>query len=342
MVKEINAAIAAKIYKDERVLINDMINLESPVFKNERFKERINKEGIAPGTFSAAFREEAIDQGIAKGNKNQRVNELYFVSNGLFVYFPYSEDTQYINYPTTVVSATVDANSAYATHPLCDDATPATYAYCSQSVLVNDAYAEANPTHIVVAGGEAASSYQTTGQNLAVKLGYIKCVNQYDHLISFTQNGGGSEIMFGRIDGYGSYANNGTVISWAGDLMRIDIGRSQIRKKQWIQIQAIWDPNWETDNPQQVLGIYEEDNTNSTVTFTGSVTTKSGNNTIGPIGFTIVGKSKDAIIRIQTMDRAYILTNAASGMDLGHGKIDNWPIWDGRLSVSYSLPLQNW
>lgn len=198
VVEEVNAAIATGYYEDETVLLKDLLNPQlSPIYQFQSFKDRSLAKGFKPEYFKVKFEEEL---GITN-SPNVRTSDMYFDDNGVSIYFPYSEDTQYSTYPITVVAGTVESDQANASHPLCDDLNPTTYAYCSQTVTVNDNYASTNPTHIVGNGGTISENSTNSGScNGAFNLhyGYIKFWTgyQYDKLISFTGNGGGSEMEF--------------------------------------------------------------------------------------------------------------------------------------------------
>ena len=185
-------------------------------------------------------------------------------------------------------------------------------------VLVNDDYAAANPTHrIGVNGIEGETTLfeapplptASTGMS-RVYVGEVICKNQYDKLISFTGNGGGSEIKFCRLSGYLKPVN-GQVTTFE-DIISADISRYKIRKQNWLRLFAIWDASWNIENNEQVFAIYEEDNTNN-VTFNGSLSTtlgtgnsgsSGGASVTGTIGYSITRQSQDDIIRQLKLSRS--------------------------------------
>lgn len=184
IVEEVNAAIATGYYEDETVLIKDLLDpANSPIYQLPSFNERNKSRGFKPGSFKNEFEKEL---GVSFPIK-AKTEDLYYTDNGISIYFPYHEDTQYSTYPVTVLAATVESDRAAAQHPLCDDLNATTFAYCNQTVMVSDDYASVNPTHITGMG--ATVSNNTTNQScqgaIQVKLGYIKVSGrQYDKLIA--------------------------------------------------------------------------------------------------------------------------------------------------------------
>lgn len=114
----------------------------------------------------------------------------------------------------TLVTATADANSG--TGRQWGEKDGISY---SRFVTVDDDYAYNNPTHIVGLNGVEPYAAPTTANGTIaptgpitlpsatreikqVYVGDVRCKKQYDALISFTGNGGGSEITFTRADGF--------------------------------------------------------------------------------------------------------------------------------------------
>lgn len=214
------------------------------------------------------------------------------------------------------------------------------------TVTVNDDYAFGSPTHIVGLRAEPARTGQTTGTEInKVFLGWIRCTKQYDRLVSLTGNGGGSEIKVVRADGYLKLSENQQVTSPEGVISigsEGSIKRRDIRKGNWVRVYAIWDWNWEADNKEQVLGIFEED-TQGEKKIEGSLTTKltKPDNTtteIKPIGYSITVKTQDEIIRNWNISREAFFRDGKN--DQQHGFYDGWPIYDGGSPVSFTLPFE--
>lgn len=312
VVEEVNAAIATGYYEDEIVLLKDLLNpTTSLLYKLQSFKDRSLERGFKLGYFKTRFEEEL---GILK-SPNVRTSDLYFEDNGVSIYFPYSQNTQYSTYPITVVAGTVESDQANAQHPLCDDLNSTTYAYCSQTVTVNDNYAAQNPTHIIGNGGAVIqNSTSSTSCNGAFNLhyGYIKfwTGHQYDKLISFTGNGGGSEMNF-----FVARTNHRNVTTTSETNMGLDltvyVTRKRIRDQNWV---PIWTSVffgtgslWPSHNTNLAFCVFEEDSGNvPTRYFTGTLTSMDANGSFSNI-YSIGAKSNDRIISNNVRDRVWFL-----------------------------------
>ena len=117
------------------------------------------------------------------------------------------------------------------------------------------------------------------------------------------------------------------------------ITRSEIGKHRFVTYSSEWDGDWELDNLNQNLAIFEEDNQNQ-VEVSGSVTTTlkdpSGNATVvGTISFKKIFKSDDALIRQVNMTRASFFP--LNRVDLEDEMQNNWPVRDKGADVSYTL-----
>lgn len=173
-------------------------------------------------------------------------------------------------------------------------------------------------------------------------IGKAKCIEQYDRLISFTSNGGGSEIYFIRGDAYLTQDPNGQITS-PQTSVPVYFKRKEIRAKVWKTIDEIWDSNWEIDNKEQVFGIYEED-TQGSATMSGSVKTTvkdpSGNNVEATVGFSITVKTQDVIIRQLAWNRESFYMYNQGGLNNGCGTISGWTVYGCNTGVSYIMPTQ--
>ncbi len=214
-----------------------------------------------------------------------------------------------------------------------------------------------NPTHIIglngiepyngtVSGGPIANfvpdgPIKLPGAPREIKqvyVGEVRCIKQYDAFISFTGNGGGSEIRFTRADGFLKFADGQVQADMfvSGDKT---ITRSDIGKRRFVTYSSEWDGDWELDNLNQNLAIYEEDNRNS-VEINGSVTTTlkspTGNaNVVGTIGFKGTYKSDDALILQVNLTRASFFP--LNRIDLEGKMQNNWPVRAKSANVSYTL-----
>ena len=258
----------------------------------------------------------------------------------LSIYNPYSDNFRPVNpaddteWPrATLVAADRDANQAPGREPYaCISNT------CFKAVLVDDDYCELQLTHIAQSGGQTAPPPAPPAPINAVLIGKVRCTRQYDHLISFTGNGGGSELRFIRGDAYMKQNSEGQITN-PENLISVDLKRSDIRKKRWKEVNSIWDSNWEPDNLEQVFGIYEED-TEGTKSFSGSIKTTIRAFTIEPFGYNITVKTKDEIIRQLAWQRtSFFHFNNSNISNCG---LDNgFTIYDCGTPVTYTMPVRN-
>ncbi len=386
-IKEVNAAIIAKIYSDQSILLKDMIYPNNGLLlASKSFKNLATTLNVKQGTFANDFwalvskkndpdfsnflagikpgNKEALKQGQKRG-QNVKTNDYDEFGNEIHppevsLYYPYAE--QYINPfdnsgnyspSTSVMTATAEADEGYGWRPIYDNSGNMGYT----QVVINDDYAYANPTLIIGINGIEPVDYSTPAiltfppgapiqvPNLPreVREVYVGDVrvngHQYDHLISFTGNGGGSEIRFTRSDGYLKQIDNQVQ---AADVFVVNgpptMGRWHIRNHAWVDWTVTWDADWETDNLEQNLAIYEDDNANSATLGVSIVTTVSvgSQKQTGTIGGTIVYKSLDDIIRQNNHKYAsfFPLNRGAGGGTIRNG----WLVYDENGGVSFTLP----
>lgn len=390
----VNAAIQSKIYSDQSILLKDLIYPnEGLLASSTKFKELKGKLNLQYTKFADLFWQSAnkmndtelsnflsslkpkdrllsIDKnpGVSKsgqkvsnvpGAKSTYNEETVSTIDDVSIYYPYAE--QYINPfdnsgnyapATSVMTATADADEGYGWQPVDNGYGVITY----NQVIINDDYAELNPTHIIGINGiyEMNPSYinelltfppgppivvpnlpRTVKQ---VYIGDVVCKNQYDALISFTNNGGGSEIRFTRSDGFLKVADGQVQADHFIIQGRPSIGRGDIRKKNWLDWTIMWDADWEVDNLEQNLAIYEEDNRN-TLTASASVATKLkvGTSEItGTIGVSFNFKSDDDLIRQQ--NHKYVTFFPLNRGYAGEPTRNGWLIYDVSSPVSFTLP----
>lgn len=224
-------------------------------------------------------------------------------------------------------------------------------------VIINDDYAYANPTLIIGINGIEPIDYSTPailtfppgspvqapGLTREVKQVYVGDVkvngHQYDHFVSFTGNGGGSEIRFTRADGYLKQIDGQVQ---AADVYVIngnpDMSRWHIRNHAWVDWTATWDSDWEPSNLEQNLAIYEDDNANSSTLNLSITTTVSvgGQKQTGTVGGSLIYKSLDDIIRQNYHKYAsfFPLNRGAGGTTTRNG----WLVYDENGGVSFTLP----
>lgn len=303
-------------------------------------------------------RKMSLSNSIAAPNK-PLVGEESSNNEEISIYFPYEE--AYINEfdnsnnysPTTsVMTATADADEGYGWQPTFDSG-GAINGY--NQVVITDDYAVINPTHIIGINGIEATSPDfndilvfepstpivVPGLPREVKqvyVGEVICKKQYDHFVSFTGNGGGSEIRFTRSDGYLKVADGHVQADHFVVNGKDAISRYNIRNERWVDWTVQWDADWESDNEEQNLAIYEEDNRN-TVSATVSLSTKVkiyGQEVTGTIGGTFTFKSDDAIIRQQ--NHKYDIFSALNRGYAGEPTRSGWLVYDNGGLVSFTLP----
>ncbi|MFY7900819.1 MAG: hypothetical protein ACOVNY_11590 [Chitinophagaceae bacterium] len=379
--KLVNAAIYSKTYTDESIMLLDLIfPSESKLNNNKKFVRYANQWNVSLNNFSNNFWQEVNQKGNAsfktflnKLNINPQLslnNENAVFSGNYYneqldvtVYFPYSEEFlppvegNYTYDPVVnIVTATADADEGWGSQAVYLNGAFQYY----QQVLVNDDFAFENPTHII--GVNGVEMYDLTVETpleafppdepinvpnipREVKQVYVGDIRingtQFDALISFSGNGGGAEIRFTRADGFLQVVNGQVTLANTYFLSEQHVSRRAARKKNWVNVAQEWDGDWELDNHQQNLGIYEEDNRNTT-TFNGTLTT-SVTIPIPPIttqasrsiGFSIVFNSDDALIRQINLNRDVFF--GLNRINLEGEMRNGWPVRDKNGQVSYTL-----
>jgi hypothetical protein len=384
--KLVNASIYAKAYTDESVLLKDLINpMHSILPGNKKFVELCSKWNVSLQDFSEAFWKAARVK-----NDTQLLDFLNFVqnkhlalqnlSNGpigvndqdksydVSIYFPYSSEFDIsasgdsYGPVASLVAASAEADEALGFQPYYNGGALVEY----RPVVVNDDYVFSHPTHIVGINGIEPYETQdaalnpptvTTPPNVnRVYVGDAICRVQYDRLISFTSNGGGSEINFCRVSGYLKLV--GHQITEFEDKTSVKFERGTIRKKQWLRVYAVWDADWVVENKEQVFAIYEDDN-NAEITFTGSLSTTvrvaTGTNVEGSIDYQIKRSSQDEIIKQLKISRVSYFAGALRNQGWGFGNdrsflpasaANGWPYYDavpeGGANVGWSWPYDGY
>lgn len=388
-VQEVVATIRTEYYVDERVLLKDLLTPEtSPVYETEKFRT----SGVEKGVFKTAFFEAYakgdypnLKEALKPTASNHRTleqgidpkHEIWTNSNGVSIYFPYSEDFPGIN-PNdpsnntengnliTIVAADRHADSGPGDEPYyCfADATFTSYTVCYRPVTVNDAYAESRPTNIVGMGAHPARIMRDPPPPSAnvnrVFVGWIRLQNkQYDRLISFNSaNGGGSEVKVCRISGYLQFQNQ-QVTNFTGDAVEVNIKRRDITRKNWHRFYSVWDEDWVTANTEQVVAVYEEDS-EGTETFSGSLSTTvridTGTTASGNIGYNVTVKTQDELILQTKYSRSGYFGAAkydqAWGFQMCDGRTgycryddyfnSRWPIYNGGANWSFTFPFNSY
>jgi hypothetical protein len=384
--KLVNASIYAKAYTDESVLLKDLINpMHSILPGNKKFVELCSKWNVSLQDFSEAFWKAARVK-----NDTQLLDFLNFVQNKhlalqnlsnnpldvnyqdqsseVSIYFPYSSEFDIsasgdsYGPVASLVAASAEADEALGFQPHYSGGALVEY----HPVVVNDDYVFSHPTHIV--GVNGIEPYQTQDAALnpptvttppnvnRVYIGDAICKTQYDRLISFTSNGGGSEINYCRASGYLKLV--GHQITEFEDKTSVKFERGTIRKKQWLRVYAVWDADWVADNKEQIFAIYEDDN-NAEITFTGSLSTTvriaTGTNVEGSVDYQIKRSSQDDIIKQLKISRVSYFAGALRNQGWGFGNdksflpasaANGWPYYDavpeGGANVGWSWPYDGY
>jgi hypothetical protein len=340
---EVNAAIYSEYYEDETVLLKDLLYPEwSRLYQTEKFKALKPRTGVFRSKFIDQFNKaayphlrKALGNSVGQFELNglssptpgvpDTAMEIFSNSAGANIYFPYSENfgsyftpawfdnvnTDPFGVLATIVTADRDADSGpgQSARKTYVNGEP-TIRY--QSVTVNDVYAERYMTHIIGIGADPALIQQPPPPALSpgvnrVFIGEVKCNYNYDKLISVSgQNkGGGNDVQIMRISGYLQTVNS-QVTSTIGDLIPIRFKRKDANNHVFKRVFKIWDEDWRSDNFEQVLLIYEDDD-NVTKTVTGSVSTtltaSTGNTVSTSIGYSSVIPNADVIMRQMKISR---------------------------------------
>ena len=384
--KLVNASIYAKAYTDESVLLKDLINpMHSILPGNKKFVELCSKWNVSLQDFSEAFWKAARVK-----NDTQLLDFLNFVQNKhlplqnlsnnpldvnyqdqsseVSIYFPYSSEFDIsasgdsYGPVASLVAASAEADEALGFQPYYSGGALVEY----RPVVVNDDYVFSHPTHIV--GVNGIEPYETQDATLnpptvttlpnvnRVYIGDAICKTQYDRLISFTSNGGGSEINYCRASGYLKLV--GHQITEFDDKTSVKFERGTIRKKKWLRVYAVWDADWVLDNKEQVFAIYEDDN-NAEIVFTGSLSTTvklaDGATVDGSIDYQIRRSSQDEIIKQLKISRVSYFAGALRNQGWGFGNdksflpasaSNGWPYYDavpeGGANVGWSWPYDGY
>jgi hypothetical protein len=338
---EVNETIYSDYYADERVLLKDLLQPDqSDLFKNSK-----NLRGKPQVFFKETFEKVFED----KFNKNGRTNaadfEDYLIKNGVSIYFPYSKN--FANKNSTKITVVVPQQKES------DEGDGIEYSdKGSKNVKVNDEYAQKNPTHIIVAEAKKSSkpendlSHGRIASVNRVYIGEVTFRQQYDPLIGF-YNSGGPDFRLCRISGYLQVVG-GLVTSPTGDTKELNCARGD--KDYGVDVFWLWDTDWLASNTSQILAIYEQDNTNKDVTFTGSIGTtlkasaSSTSTVTGSIGYTMKFKSDDSIIKQTTWNRNSFFSSNGYAAGWGtrtypsRGFNSNYACYDGYISVATNSP----
>ena len=365
---EVNAAIFRGQYYDERILLKDLLKKDTGRFK-KKFCEILEKGNypIVSSELSGMLQLKKVATNASNlVLESDSTPSVLSNVNPIAIYFPYSENfisgnTYDTVLPDSKLAAIPNATIVYTDRE--DDAAPGKRpVFCTTSpdkicyidVLVNDKYADLLPTHIVTVGAVVRTDVPAVLKTDVVTRayhGWSRLTKQMDKLISFTGNGGGSEVKVCRINGFLKMQDE-QITNFAGDVDTLHYTRADIRKKRWKRVFSVWDPNWNYQDIEQIYAVYEDDNMGSK-TITGSLKTtvnlpgKIGK-VEGELGVKIDLVSQDEIIAQRKLDRKSFLRDGMN--DQGYGYISDqndfltagkdWPVIDGGAIWSYTFPYR--
>ncbi len=356
-VKLVNAAIKSELYTDETILLKDLIDNNSLLKDNARFMSLTEGLPTNLDEFANSFMDAANNLGNPDLIEylNEVVTQTGTLTSEVSVYFPYSEDYTLSNTDVTLVAAVADADAILGySRGVASDAGGGLY---TTLTTVNDDYAATTkPVHVIGVNGvrlragvaipladfPPGGDITTPGLPREVKQVYsgdVKCKKQYDALVSLTGNGGGSEIRFVKGDGY--LKTTGGQVETSTPEQPNDISRKNIRKENWVNWTRELDSDWEANNHQIFIGIYEEDNRNTTeLSFAVSTTTKKENSNLQETGTVTVKftyKSDDPVIFQDNLNRDVFFVLNRSTQFSTCGMYEGWPKRNCNADVEFTL-----
>lgn len=180
-----------------------------------------------------------------------------------------------------------------------------------------------------------------------VYIGLTKLRKQYDSYISFTNNGGGSEMRFCRA---GSRDNvdtdslgNITLNQW-NVRKNSYITRKQIRKENVLQMGLLWDANWQCLGSDENLLVFYEEDTEGDLVIDQDISFADGDDYSLDVDITIQNRSKDQVIIKHTLNSNSFfvrqnLPGACGGDWTGRGAFDDrtFPIYDCGSDIPYTM-----
>jgi hypothetical protein len=334
--KVVLAGIQSGHYVDESILFRDLFNPgSSPAYRNNTYLG-----STSPMAFATVFRSL-----LASGQYPQSAQhpsksglEAFLINSNAQIYFPYSDN---FNLGSPI-------NPAITFDPVSPEAeSNGGWKFIEGrfvDVLVDDAYAQLNPTLIanfyegdpdqpaigtLAPGGEPDLDVQLAGgedaceqppHRMAVYIEDLRFESQWDGLFF-----GGPDFVFGR--GELVYNGDGTQVSGAPSTVMVKLKRSHIRK--WRNVNILWDTRWEFINDKfeennQNFALYEDDESSSlSASFSGTV---GGTVTIPKLGdvsysvnptVTYNTTSDDDVIINTQFDRCWFINSNTMDQGLG-------------------------
>jgi hypothetical protein len=287
--QEVADGVNSKYYADETVYLKDL--LEPATSNIYRGKENLM---LFDNNFRPVFDTRAYMNASQFSAVTWTDLKSFIDEDRVGIYFPYSENWDTRKLPTITWNTIEERNDNIGYEPIVN--TNGVIMGFRQ-VTVDDAYAEANPVWIVkhyytankiiedgeygdggggIGGGGPlhdeilpdCNAFLDPSKIYHVSLGHIKVTKQLDPLLGFN-NSGGAEMVMVRAKGFLSASNPQPTITDATTHLP-KITRKQIRKKEWVGMFRDFDTNWQPNETQHVIGLYEDDNTGSK-TLSGTV-----------------------------------------------------------------------
>lgn len=285
-----------------------------------------------------------LDHSVSRSSKSN----TSYTYNGLSYYCPYCLDYSQSSFTPTLVPELTDADIGPGYEP-------SSSGYVT--TMVDDSYAEITPTLLIGPDidpsikdepdfGNSGNSNHGQGCNCTqirqVFVGHVRLDVQYDHWISFTGNGGASEIQILRVGDPLIRDNSGNLMADAvPDNSSVTISRRDIRRDRWIWAADLWDNDWGCEPFEQMLIIYEED-TEEDVSISGSIAVDSLASASANIFIQV--RTQDEIISQQVRDwREFFTVNT---LDNGCGTMagenvfssTDWAIYECGSDFEYTMP----
>lgn len=173
-------------------------------------------------------------------------------------------------------------------------------------------------------GGTGTSEIYDSLYRMHVQVAEMMCKKQYDPLIGFKTNGGGSEFKFFRAKPEYNFSED--KVEAATYEIQAELTRKQIRKGRWVEQFVDWDLQWEAGEKVQGYAIYEWDNTDEEITINGNLKLNlnikyDSINAGGDLttGFTAKLQSKHSVLADQDYNREYFYEDLKKEVNFGHG-----------------------
>lgn len=388
VINEIYEAVQGNYYSDNYIGLNDMLNYENSVaYENSNVAPEFI--GTFKKMLLEELEENINKYPNLNYFINRSENANSFKTGSGFDFYNMADVTMYIPYLTTDNDVVIDPNSDPTFVPGVIDADSGLgYKMVKEihdishentieeilvwkEVIVNDTYASENLTIILepnvlssivsnenvkdqdtgttIYFGDESDLVEGGGLIREVKWGNCILKKQYDKLISFTGNGGGSEIQLSRKDSKGNLEINedGNVENsqWT-TVHSVYFKRKDIRKEKTKWISVNFDTNWEGNNSEtyeQTICVWEADTEGNV---TASVNLKLKDKDLIDFSFEIGNRSKDEIIHLDVWDVNWffntVFLDQGCGFGKGTGAFDReWPIRGCGSNFEYTM-LYRW